>query len=806
MKHILLSIFLIASCICAGAQPAQEKIFAHTDKDLYLAGEILWLKLYVVDAAFHRPIDLSKLAYVEILSREQRPVLQAKIALTYGAGSGSFQLPFSIPSGNYIFRAYTNWMKNSGPDTYYEKIVTIFNSLRNNDTRDSLAPSPAPGPDYDIQFFPEGGNLVKGLPNRVAFRIADRSGKGLPSKGALVNTTGDTLARFQTLIFGMGQFGFTPAEGAGYKAVFEVKDHPRITQDLPPAEEKGFTMQLDDAGQGRLSVTVRTSTPVRDEEAMIGLVVHTRHSIARTDEKNISSGEARFTVETNGLEDGILQFTILNSRKIPVSERLWFHYPARLTLTPHTDKETYSPREKVTLDITARDSSGRPIQLNGSMAVVLQDSLQSTGSEDILNYLLLSSDLRGTIESPGYYFSGNSPEVTAGMDLLMRVQGWRRFRQPATPSATAAAPSAIAAASAPSATTFKYPPEYAGLLVTGRITHRLTGAPAEGIPAWLSAPGQRFQLGYGISNKDGDLQWNLGMLYGAHELVVQTGNPLIDSLYRIDLLSPFADPLTAGEIPPFRLPAATRDLLLRHSIGAQAQNAYQPDKRQHFLQPLLTDTANFYGQPDKRYLLDDYTRFTTMEEVMREYVREARVHNSKGKFTLNLQSDQANQLFFDDPPLLMVDGVPISDFSGIIHFDPLKIRKIEIVTKRHLLNDSLFNGIINYSTYQGDLSGFPVDRNATIEEYEGLQLQREFYSPVYETKNEQDSRIPDLRNTLYWSPEIFTNQDGRQQCSFYTSDLPGRYTALIQGITAEGKSVSTRTSFFVALPGTQLAH
>ncbi len=799
MKHILLSIFMIASGICAGAQsppsvppapyaglPVQEKIFAHTDKDFYLAGEILWLKLYVVDAAFHRPMDLSKLAYVEILSREQRPVLQAKIALANGAGSGSFQLPFSIPSGNYIFRAYTNWMKNMGPDTYYEKVVTIFNTLRNNEARDSLPPVPAAGPENDIQFFPEGGNLVKGLPNRVAFRIADRSGKGLPSKGALVNTAGDTLARFQTLLFGMGQFSFTPAESTGYKAVFDIKDHSGITQDLPPAEDKGFTMELDDAGQGRLSVTVRTPTPVRAEEAMIGLVVHTRHSITRIDEKNISSGEARFTVETNGLEDGVSQFTILNSRKIPVSERLWFHYPARLTLTPHTDKETYSPREKVTLDISARDSSGRPIQLNGSMAVVLQDSLQSTGSEDIQNYLLLSSDLRGTIESPGYYFSDNSREVTAGMDLLMRVQGWRRFRQPAA--------------------TFKYPPEYAGLLVTGRITHRLTGAPAAGIPTWLSAPGQRFQLGYGISNKDGDLQWNLGMLYGAHELVVQTGNPLIDSLYRIDLLSPFADPLVSGELPPFQLPTATRDLLLRHSIGAQAQNAYQPDKRQHFLQPLLTDTANFYGQPDKRYLLDDYTRFTTMEEVMREYVREAKVHDSKGKFTLNLQSDQANQLFFDDPPLLMVDGVPISDFTGIIHFDPLKFRKIEIVTKRHLLNDSLFNGIINYRTYQGDLSGFPVDRNATIEEYEGLQLQREFYSPVYETKNEQDSRIPDLRNTLYWSPGIFTNQDGRQQCSFYTSDLPGRYTALIQGITAEGKSVSTRTSFFVAFPGKGIAH
>jgi hypothetical protein len=125
---------------------------------------------------------------------------------------------------------------------------------------------------------------------------------------------------------------------------------------------------------------------------------------------------------------------------------------------------------------------------------------------------------------------------------------------------------------------------------------------------------------------------------------------------------------------------------------------------------------------------------------------------------------------------------------------------MDIMTKRYLLNDSLFTGIISYTTYEGNLSGFPVDKNATIEEYDGLQYQREFYSPVYETRDQQDSRIPDLRNVLYWSPEILTDRDGRQQLSFYTSDVPGRYTVLVQGITAGGKIGSARTSFTIAPP------
>jgi hypothetical protein len=767
----------------------EEKIFVHTDKDFYLAGEILWLKLYIVDAAFHRPLDLSKLAYVEILSPEQRPVLQARIPLTDGLGNGSFHLPFSIHSGNYILRAYTNWMKNAGPEAFYEKTITIFNSLRNTDPKDSLstltnvtpatAPTATTSPDYDIQFFPEGGNLVKGLPSRVAFRIADRSGKGVPSKGFILGQAGDTLARFQTLLFGMGQFNFTPSATDPYRAVLEPEDHPLVTRDLPPAEEKGYTLEMTDAGDGRLFVSVRTPVPVPKEDSIVRMLVHTRHSMTRLDKENISTGEARFTIEKTMLDDGINIFTILNAKSTPVAERLWFNYPDRLNIDLHADKETYTPREKVTLTVSIRDTAGSPARFNGSMAVVLQDSLQSTGYEDILNYLLLSSDIRGTIESPAYYFSGNTPEVRAGMDLLMRVQGFRRFQQP-----TAAA--------------YSYPPEYAGLLVTGRITNRITGAPAAGIPAWLSAPGPYFHLGYSVSNDNGELQWNLGMLYGAHELVMLTNDPLTDSLYRIELSPSFTDPLIRRDLQPFRLPAVSRDLLLRHSIAAQALNAYQSDKRQHFLQPLFTDTTNFFGRPDKRYLLDDYTRFTTMEEVMREYVREVKVRSSKGKFSFYVQSDQANQIFFESLPLTLVDGVPVSDFNNIIRFDPLKIRKLDIMTKRYLLNDSLFTGIISYTTYEGNLSGFPVDKNATIEEYDGLQYQREFYSPVYETRDQQDSRIPDLRNVLYWSPEILTDRDGRQQLSFYTSDVPGRYTVLLQGITNGGKIGSARTSFTIA--------
>ena len=240
MNRLIVTVILLTRLLPAEAQTAagtqanaiaqtNEKIFVHTDKEFYVAGEIVWFKLYVVDAATHRQSALSKVAYVEIISNDQHPALQAKIALGEGLGNGSFQLPFSIHSGNYILRAYTRWMMNAG--ACFEKPVTILNTLQappvfSNTTTSTTSSDPPP---YDIQFFPEGGSLVQGLSNEVAFRIADRSGKGVSCKGAVINTAGDTIAHFHTLRFGMGRFSFTPPAGGPCKAVLELDDHTSLT-------------------------------------------------------------------------------------------------------------------------------------------------------------------------------------------------------------------------------------------------------------------------------------------------------------------------------------------------------------------------------------------------------------------------------------------------------------------------------------------------------------------------------------------------------------------------------------------------
>ncbi|HXB05841.1 MAG TPA: hypothetical protein VNW04_01960 [Puia sp.] len=765
MNRTIYILCLLISAYISHAQPL-EKIFVHTDKDSYLAGEILWLKLYVVDAASRRPQTLSRSAFIEILSDDQKPVLQTRVAIDTGLGNASFQLPFSLHSGRYRLRAYTSWMKNASPETWFEKPLVILNTLRSN-------PPPAatpPAPPYDIQFFPEGGNLIAGIPNHIAFRIVDSTGKGIPCSGS-VFASGDTLLRFQTQRFGMGEFTLTPGENIRYTAIVYTAGQPAITHPLPAAETTGYAMHIADAGNGTLRIEVHTGSPSQDQTIrLLGKY-----------EAPLTAGNASFTINKDSLSDGVTWFTVLAGNGLPLCERGWFKAPVLLKMTAGTDQPTYTKREKITLDLSTRGNDNQPLRLYGSVAVVLQDSVQTNSGQDILNYLLLSSELRGTVESPDYYFSPDNPDRDAMANLLLMTQGWRRLHVSTPAQPKTAHPAFL--------------PEYGGLLVWGHITDRQTGAPAKNIAAWLSAPGQHFQLARSISDKDGNIVWDMGDLYGARELVVQTANG--DSSYHIEITPPFADPV-ATNAPATRLPPPPETAqLLHHSIGAQAQNTYRPTLRQHFTRPAPTDSTVFYGRPDKRYKLDDYTRYTTMEEVIREYVKEVRLRAKKDGFEFYVQSDQANQVFFDGSPLILMDGVPTANAASIIRYDPMKMQKIEVVAKRYFVGGALYDGIVSCNTYQGDITGFTLDGNAYTLDYDGWQLHREFYSPVYDTKDKQESRIPDLRNVLYWSGDILTDQQGKQQLSFYSSDMPGRYLVVLQGITADGKAGSAIGNFTI---------
>ena len=149
---------------------------------------------------------------------------------------------------------------------------------------------------------------------------------------------------------------------------------------------------------------------------------------------------------------------------------------------------------------------------------------------------------------------------------------------------------------------------------------------------------------------------------------------------------------------------------------------------------------------------------------------------------------------------MLMDGVVFPDADKLMNYDPLNVKKIEVVGREYFIGPTIASGIISYTTYKGDLDGFQIDPNAVVLEYEGLQLQREFYAPVYETEAQVSSRMPDFRNLLYWSPSVKTGSLGNKQINFYSSDRQGKYIVVLEGITSSGQAGSKTFTFEVNKP------
>ncbi|WP_324673150.1 hypothetical protein [Hymenobacter sp. GOD-10R] len=747
-----------------------EKLFLHLDRPLYLGGETMWFKLYAVDGTSCKPLARSTVAYVEVLNRENKPVLQGKIPLKQATGHGSFVLPSALASGVYTVRAYTSWMQNFGPEYFFHSTITVINP--------TAASGGAASPDsaaYEAQLFPEGGNLVQGLSSKVAFKVTNKAGTGVGATGKLLDQRGTVVASFQTLRFGMGSFTFTPELGATYTAMLTLINKQTIRRKLPVAYERGYVMHLEESGPATLTVAVSATGAQNETVFLLG---HSRQQVAVAAKAPLVNGRATFTVDKKQLLDGISHFTLFTAEQKPVCERLYFQQPkTKLSIDARPDKNQYATREQVSVAL-GTSTAGQNLGANVSMAVYRLDSLATAPTTDINSYLWLASELKGSIEHPEYYFTAE-PDATAAADNLMLTQGWSRFRwEQVLASALVSFPNA---------------PELNGPLVRGRLTQAGTNQPRKDIITFLSSPSRLIGLQNAVSNADGLVQFELGNLYGSRDIMVQT-NPQQDTTCHIEIFNPFSQQFVARSGATFTpIPSFKVDYAKRH-FQNQVQNAFVDKARARYLAP-LTDSTAFYGKADETYLLDKYTRFKVLEEVMREYVPGVLVRIRKDGFHF-LVVDRVNKLIFDDNPMILLDGVPVFNVNKMMAMDPLKIQKLEVMASRYFHGRAVYNGLVSYTTYKGDLAGFKLDPRVLVQEYEGLQGQREFYAPRYDTPQAKASRLPDLRNLLYWNPTIITST-APTKLDFYTVDQAGRYLVVLQGLASTGLAGSTSFTFEV---------
>ena len=740
------------------AKGLQEKVYVHASKDVLQAGELLWFKVYCLNATSHQPLNLSKVAYLEILDGDNHAVAQAKIGMQHGEGSGAFYIPAHLASGNYKLRAYTNWMKNADPGFYFEKKLTILNINHMATGRDSIAPG------MDIQFFPEGGHLVSGLRSRLAFKGVDEHGQPLQFTGMILSGE-DTLINFAPNHAGMGQLDFRPEAGKNYTARIHAGNRD-TTIALPEVNAQGMVMRVTRTGQ-QVQVDVEAAGMASQN---VYLLAHSRSSVKINQQATLSNGLARFSFNETELGEGISHLTLFNQAGQPLSERLLFRRPERtLSLNLGTDKSNYGLRDKISLSLER--GMADDLDTTGiSLSVYKIDSLQAAPATSILHYLYLNSELRGYVHDPAFYFEPG-PEAARAADDLMLTQGWRRFNWK----------NLIAGQDEE----YPFPPELRGHFITGKVLEKETNQPVGGIPVFLSAPAAITQFYPAHSNPRGLLRFEMNNFFGGSVVIAQVGALVPDSQYQVVLDDPFSKSFSAIKIPEFQAPVKNPETLLKDAMSVQVQNSFHAQRMNALSYPAFTDTASFYQDATLSYQLDQYTRFRTVEEVLREYVAYVNVRRRSGQVELPMIDISATG-YLPGQPLMLLDGVRIYDNNKFFELDPDKLKSIDVIPRRYIFGSFLFNGIINWKSRTPSLTDYHLAGNALVQEYEGLLPERTFYAPVYDSAEKMASRLPDYRQLLLWNPAVQLTGSHKVSLDFYTSDIPGKYIIVAEGLSQKG--------------------
>ncbi|MGB8192587.1 MAG: hypothetical protein WCF67_11745, partial [Chitinophagaceae bacterium] len=228
----------------------QEKVYVHTDRDMFLSGETIWLKTYItLNGAL---TTLSKIAYVELANSKGEVVVKRMLKADNGTAAGEIAIPLTLPSGNYSLNAYTLWMLNF-PQFIFKKSIAVHNAGTEMPKRSGGQSS------FSVQFLPEGGNLVTGLEGRVAFKAIDGGGMPLNIQGNVQDSKKNTVATISTVHDGMGAFVFTPQPNETYTASVTTPGGRSKSFTLPAAMSEGIVMMVNNDNPNRVFVQFNRS-------------------------------------------------------------------------------------------------------------------------------------------------------------------------------------------------------------------------------------------------------------------------------------------------------------------------------------------------------------------------------------------------------------------------------------------------------------------------------------------------------------------------------------------------------------------
>ena len=760
-----------------------EKVYLHFDRDSYVAGETAWFKAYVYTD--YQPDFISTSLYTELL-RDSATLISKNISpILLGSSNGQFELPDTLATGTYIIRAYTPTMLNKpagGEALLYQRSVFIYGK-----NKIAAASVPVPQNRTRFEFFPEGGNLVAGVINTIAFKATDKNGMPVTVSGTIRNEKNEEMGTFSAYHDGMGMFELTPVEGARYYAV-QNGDAASEKYYLPASVTKGVVPVLIPHPQGYFfELHQHADDSLFRAAYMIGQMQH--HIVFRQD-FSAAKDEVQGVINTQNLHSGILQITFLNKDNMPLAERLCFvnnkEYllPAEIT----EDSINAGPRARNKITIHLKDT------IQGSFSVSITDneySREAERKENIFTSLLLTSDIKGYVHNPAYYFSADNDSVKTALDLVMMTNGWRRFTWQQLIK--------------DGVTKNRYA-DKAYITLAGKVNLQNTRKPFSDK-----------QLLLFINARDG--KRSTQFLKTDSE-----GNFSIDSIIFFDktrLLfsdirgkkSQFIDVLLNGDSLRriFQMPAAMKQTPLLNEVIA-VNSRWKTDydailkangllleevklksvKKTPMQQVDERYTAGmFSGDAEKAIDLvssDEASAYQNIFDYLQSRVNGLQISADGFDYSVYYRQTATASSLGQIPMALYLDEVE-TDAAVIASIPASQVALVKVYNTFAGASGNAPGGVLAVYTKKGqDYINAPGITNQVA--YTGYSVIKEFYSPDYKSPNTENEKA-DNRVTLQWRPNIFINSiDPVIPVSFYNNDRTKQYRVVVEGMTVAGKMVS----------------
>ncbi len=780
-----------------------EKIYIHTDKPYYSVDESVWYTTYLINGITHQKSTKSSVVYVELINDQDSILDKKQLHVDNISVAGDFKIGKKWKEGKYLIRAYTNYMRNNNVDYFFQKEISVLQTndsiiqankkaaLKENAPKKETVLNERP----EIRFFPEGGDLVAGLPSKIAFKVTDKKNRDIKLTGTIKDTDGKEYSYFNTLKFGLGEINLTPVRGKSYEACFEINGKEE-KYPLPEVKNIGYTIRASNNGSS-IILTANTNNNLGLKGTY--LVAHQRGQIIfEKYEENIRENYT-LKIPTTTISDGVIHVTLFNSSGKPVCERLVYvdNPNNHLKVDIKTDKKTYTSRKQVSLNIDVKDTAGKTATSDLSMSILDMDVIPyNTHAGNIKTWLLLNSDLRGEVRNPGYFFEvENDPRRRYLLDLVMLTHGWRRFTWE----------------------DFLYNDHKIekhetekGIYIKGTTVN--LNAPFNRI----SAPTRLTFRGGTIHQEEKKSDRNGKFAYGPYVFYDSISTILEGRLYSFKStqksnrdLSILLDKSSGGS------PKISRNTVLTNSFNdEEVTNILNASK---YIQQINENFDN------ERRLLDEViikAQAKTLEEEKREQMNARTSYGEPSNRVVTDEMAASQTMTFVDllrmmpgvlvtgdevsirgggTPGFFLDGVQV-DFLFLSGLTGLDIDFIDVLKGADAsIYSNSSNGIIAvYSKLGQNVGSRNVKRKPGIIDfqYSGFYKAKEFFAPDHISGTDELLRA-DSRITLHWEPIIKVSENNKPEIKFFTSDNRSTYSVIVQGISENGTPVYGFSTFNV---------